>query len=109
MNPKGTISNLTYHGGRPKGKKNKFTTLKESFLDSFKNIGGTEKLTEWARKPKNMRDFLTLIARMLPNKVEADVKIEPLIIIRSAQSEEVIPVPEKESKDEVKDTPAVSG
>lgn len=30
--------------GRPKGAKNKFTNLKQSFLDAFVDLGGTEGL-----------------------------------------------------------------
>ncbi len=43
--------------GRPKGSKDKFTSLKESFLETYQEIGGTEALTEWASKDENEASF----------------------------------------------------
>ena len=63
--------NLTNEGkGRPKGCKNKFTSLKDAFLHAFESIGGEAALAEWAVKPQNRPTFYQLIARMLPNKTE---------------------------------------
>lgn len=56
--------------GKPKGAKNKFTNLKQSFLDAFVDLGGTEGLKKWASNPKNMKDFLYMLARMLPKDVQ---------------------------------------
>ena len=109
-----------YKGMKRKGCKSKWTNLPNMFLEVIKEAGGTEAVLDWIHKVKDGKRldeidrktfglFLGLIARMLPNKVEADVKIEPLLIIRPVQSKEVAQVPKKENKDEVKDTPAVSG
>ena len=61
--------------GRPKGSRNKFTNLRESFLFAYKGIGGDMALVEWAQNPKNKALFYQLLAKMLPRdmKVEADV------------------------------------
>jgi hypothetical protein len=40
--------------GRPKGSVNKFTNLKEVFLQAFEETGGVEGLVEWIKKsPRN--------------------------------------------------------
>lgn len=53
--------------GRPKGMKNKFTSLKDSFVDVFKMLGGTDALYEWAKKsPRNQAVFYSWIVKMLP-------------------------------------------
>ena len=60
--------------GRPKGSLNKFTTLKNAFLEAFERTGGTDTLTEWGKQPKNRRDFYRLLAKLLPKEVDANVK-----------------------------------
>ena len=59
--------------GRPKGSLNKFTTLKNAFLEAFERTGGTDTLTEWGKQPKNRRDFYRLLAKLLPKEVDASV------------------------------------
>jgi len=56
------------NAGRPKGAKNKFTCLKDSFLEAFEGIGGTQELIEWAKKTQNRPQFYQMIARMLPKQ-----------------------------------------
>jgi len=46
--------------GRPKGAKNKFTNLKNSFLEVYQTIGGANGLSEWAED--NRKDFYSMIA-----------------------------------------------
>lgn len=61
--------------GRGKGTKNKFTTLKAAFLNTFKDVGGEAYLREFAMQKGNRTAFLQMIAKMLPNKVEADIDV----------------------------------
>ena len=35
--------------GRPLGSKNKFTTLKKAFIETFEELDGVDNLVEWAR------------------------------------------------------------
>jgi hypothetical protein len=60
--------------GRRKGSKNKTTVLlKEAIEESFANVGGAEYLTKMALlEPKA---YLTLLAKILPAKIEADINI----------------------------------
>lgn len=54
--------------GRPKGSQNKLTkNAKEAFEFAFDEIGGPEKLAEWAEN--NRRDFYRIYARLLPRDV----------------------------------------
>lgn len=56
--------------GKKKGTLNKFTTLKQVFLDAFERLGGVDRLVEWAEgDPANEKVFYTLLARMLPREV----------------------------------------
>ena len=90
---------------RPKGCKNKFTTLKNMFLDVIKEAGGKEAVLDWIHKMKQGERvdeidrktfglFLQMISKMLPNKVEAEVKYEPLVIFKP-----VIPKDNDKGKD----------
>lgn len=75
INPK-SLKNLRKIG-RPRGTKNKFTSLKASFLDAFEAAGGTEFLIAFAKDKRNQAAFLHMLARMLPSqtKVDADVSM----------------------------------
>lgn len=60
--------------GRPRGSINKFTSLKEAFLEAFEELGGAQGLLEWAKK--NLRtqgQFYQMIARMLPSKTDVEL------------------------------------
>ncbi len=67
-------------GGREKGVQNKFTTLKQAYLDAFnsKEIGGSNGIVD-AFKPTafTKRDFFKLMSKMLPTNVnvEGDLKV----------------------------------
>jgi len=72
-------------GGRPKGVKNKFTSLKQSVLDAFQSMGGTEGLIEWANKSdRNRRDFFAWAFSMLPKDqvVKLEEQFPKTIVIR---------------------------
>jgi len=60
--------------GRPKGATNKFTNLKQAFLDAFEEIGGTAELSTWGKKDKNRTAFYQMITKLLPkeNKIVDD-------------------------------------
>ena len=70
LKKRGRTENLTNIGkGRKRGVKNRFTTLKQAFLDTFQEIGGEKGLSEWANKTKNRRDFYRMLSKMLPSDV----------------------------------------
>lgn len=59
------------HGnGRPKGSKNKFTALKDTFLQAFEDIGGVKELARWGKDEKNRGAFYQIISKMLPKEIE---------------------------------------
>lgn len=73
--PNGKFAPGNPYGGRPKGSKNKFTTLKQAFVNAFDRVGGEEALIEFfmnARGTSNRRDFFNWIARMLPAEVKVN-------------------------------------
>lgn len=55
--------------GRPKGAKGKFTSLRQSFLDAFEQMGGTKALVQWGRQPQNKKDFYMMVCKMLPREM----------------------------------------
>jgi hypothetical protein len=56
--------------GRPKGSKNRFTNLRDAFLEAFDKTGGAEGLVDWINKhQKNRADFYRMITKMLPANV----------------------------------------
>jgi len=66
--------------GRPKGLKNKFTNLKDSFLKAYQakdGFGGDKALFEYAQK--NPDTFLTMITKLFPKQIDGqlDIKIKP--------------------------------
>ena len=57
-------------GGRKKGTPNKFTALRDSYLDAFQRLGGTSGLVTWARRSNSNRTiFYSMLSRMLPKEV----------------------------------------
>jgi hypothetical protein len=64
--------------GRPKGCPNKFTSLKESVLEVYQRMGGTQALFDWASKSdRNRHDFFAWMLSMLPK--DQVLKIEEMI------------------------------
>lgn len=55
--------------GRAKGTQNKFTTLKQAFLDAFEGMGGAAELQRWGAMQKNRAQFYNMICKMLPKEV----------------------------------------
>lgn len=63
------------NAGRKKGTPNKFTTLKQAFINAFnsKEMGGEKGMTEaFSRNPFTRREFYKLISKMLPSNVTVD-------------------------------------
>jgi len=62
-------------GGRPKGSKNKFTSLRDSFIEVFDRLGGVDGLYDWADKnAHNQGQFYQWITKMLPTNIDIDHK-----------------------------------
>ena len=56
--------------GRPKGSKNKFTDLKNTFLEAFEKTGGVPALVKWVKQSSRNRGlFYQILAKMLPSNV----------------------------------------
>ena len=71
-------------GGREEGTQNKFTTLKEAFMNAFnsKAMGGEKGMTKvFAANSFTKREFYKLISKMLPSNVamELDGKLDVTI------------------------------
>lgn len=65
-------------GGRKKGIPNKFTTLKQAFLDAFqdKRIGGKEGLViVFSKSDQKKIEFFKLISKMLPSNLDVGGQI----------------------------------
>lgn len=74
--------------GRPKGSPNKSTTLKQSFLEAFDKVGGTDGLVAWINKSeRNRAAFYTLNTKLFLYEVEqAGPGGNPIqIILKSAE------------------------
>lgn len=68
------------NAGRKQGTPNKFTTLKQAYLDAFKSkeIGGSDGIVEvFSKTAFTKRDFFKLMSKMLPTNVnvEGDLKV----------------------------------
>lgn len=76
-------------GGRKKGTPNKFTNLKQAFLDVYEKIEKqsmederVKSLYKWAIKnDKNQGMFYQMISKMLPSNVTVDNKMPEKFII----------------------------
>lgn len=85
-NTKKTLPGIPFkkgNSGRPKGTKNKFTNLKQMYLDTFEKIeveGGKKNNTvktlyTWAtRNDKNQGMFYQMISKMLPSSLDVDLR-----------------------------------
>ena len=58
--------------GRTPGSRNRFTALKEAFVEAFDGIGGVEGLMAWAKN--NPDKFYPILARLFPKEVEVGHK-----------------------------------
>ena len=56
--------------GRRPGQLNKFTTLKQAFLDAFELTGGVDALAAWIQaNPRNRGMFYNLVTKLFPQEV----------------------------------------
>jgi hypothetical protein len=72
--------------GRPKGAKNKFTNLKESFLSTYQEIGGDKEFAKWAKN--NRGTFYQMITKLLPKTVDGDFNFAVGLGERMKEAEE---------------------
>lgn len=64
--------------GRKKGSPNKTTTeVKNAILKAFDEVGGSKYLVEVAKE--NPTAFLTLLGKVLPKDINADVNLRTLV------------------------------
>lgn len=62
-------------GGRVKGTPNKVTTAaREAFQSAFDEVGGIQKLAEWAGD--NLTEFYKLYGRLIPIDLQGDLHHE---------------------------------
>jgi|TARA_R110002074_G_C12242801_1_gene639434 hypothetical protein len=62
--------------GRPKGK-SQLTSLKESFLEAYQRLGGTDGLCEWAEKSdQNRGEFYKMVTKLLPREVKGEIAVK---------------------------------
>lgn len=61
--------------GRPKGVRNKLTNLRDSVLEAFDQVGGTEYLARLANGTQSDRAaFVGLVSKVLPTQINANVE-----------------------------------
>lgn len=65
--------------GRPKGSKNKFTTLKQSFLNVFERMGGDDALLAFAKTHKPT--FYQMVTRLFPTEVSGSLNLNTKLSI----------------------------
>ena len=86
------------NSGRKKGTLNKFTTLKQAFINTFnsKEMGGEKGMTEvFAANSFTKREFFKLISKMLPSNVTVDGDLN----VTYKVSEKYIPKVKNEKKE----------
>jgi hypothetical protein len=70
--------------GRKPGQRNKFSTLKASFLEAFESLGSTQGLLTWARtSAKNRELFYSWLSRMLPHELSVPAEGGDITVIIS--------------------------
>lgn len=100
--------------GRPKGSKNKFTNLRDAFINAFKELGGERALLDWmdgenvliknkktgkiirVRIADRKKEFFKMVASMLPKDIQVSGPegvplIPPVIIFQEVKAEEQKP------------------
>jgi len=85
------------NSGRKKGTPNKFTTLKQAYLDAFNNeeIGGSEDIVDaFKSNAFTKREFFKLMAKMLP----ASIDVAGNLNVTFEASEKFMPKVENEKK-----------
>ncbi len=79
--------------GRPLGSKNRFSLVKEMILDALEELGGKEYLVNVGRE--SPRDFLSLLGRLLPKEIMAEIVPSLDSILRTTAAMERLTVPRR--------------
>lgn len=60
------------NAGRKKGTPNKFTTLKQAFINAFNSpqLRGELGLVDWAKVKKNQPEFYKMLTKLFPTEVK---------------------------------------
>jgi len=77
-------------GGIKKGDKHKFTSLKQSFLDAFIAMDKDQRtsLKNFAKHPLNQKDFLKMVASMLPKEMTLKGDADSPLVIQFGKADE---------------------
>lgn len=67
--------------GRPKGSKNRYTQMRDAFLDAFDQMGGTDGLVKWAME--DPKAFYDLAVRILPKDINLNTSQSILDVLAS--------------------------
>ena len=84
--------------GRPKGSQNRFTSLKEAFVEAFEQIGGLDGLVEWAKKEKNRGLYYRILASLFPKQVAVSARMEQMNSLSKLSEEELMAIIRKGEK-----------
>jgi hypothetical protein len=69
------VNGVRTPAGRPKGVRNKLTNLRDSVLEAFDQVGGTEYLARLANGTQSDRAaFVGLVSKVLPTQINANVE-----------------------------------
>ena len=73
-------------GGRKSGTPNKFTTLKNAWLNVFVRMGGEDELLKYARDHK--AQFYLMLTKLFPQEVEhsGEIKTDNKLVIEVIQT-----------------------
>jgi len=89
-NPEGTMKpGRVKTGGRPKGVTNKVNKeLKDMILGALNDVGGQAYLARQAEQ--NPGPFMTLVGKILPKEIKADVDVKASVVIKASPLDERI-------------------
>jgi len=87
--------------GRRKGSKDKFTSLKDSFINVFKEMGGDKALLEFAKE--NPRDYYRMVATLLPKDIQAEIRKDIRITWGPANTTEALDIIDVTPDDDTED------
>ena len=82
------LAKVKHGSGRKKGVPNKFTTLKDSFLNVYQELGGDKFLKQFAQD--NPKEYIRLLGTMLPKDVQTEVRQAITIAWANAAPEQII-------------------
>lgn len=101
-NPNGTFAKGNKASpGRPEGSPNKFTTLKDAFINAFNRAGGEDGLVEYIEKNVRQRErFYQMITKMLPANVDLSGAIKLMYEVSDNYLPEIKPPESAEEKPE---------